>query len=519
MEDFEWDTCGTGDLDEEDDGSFYSVKNITTNFVLLTLLLRCSEVGLLFGARTNYRLCSSQGLTGKTKLSDSMVESAYKEGSDKRFNNTALGVMFYSLVKASQRDLLAPRLGSIAKEDFMVGTSEAGVGPVEVHLTQATAVHVTEKEYSKLAFIMNLKTRQLPPDKEEKRLFDFKKLLAVDHDDKITSLKMLKKYVHGTMKWDFFQFKKDLPLACELWRVRSFFQVLTGVGITVLEGSHRMTLAAKLMTGIELDRQLPADVMTSHLDTHLPAYSKLYDTVSVDVMSPKTMVQKEPNMPDYLTPDSVEACRKWSEEVAYSKLHFIQATWRDWVEGTLEAIHGLTGTDSLDELEFLNMKATAHIHPDDRYLLMLNHVSSCVADALLTKMPAKLVAQNARRILQKEDRDTGDQNMDPDEFRTAVVTGKCASYVHNCFYRVSAHTAFSLLIGSIKRTVELIRVVNTRFTGNAWLHIQSEKNRNKNVAAAPILERPNAVNLPCIIYLASNHQRRPKSTRGVRSKR
>ena len=445
LEDFEWETSGEGELDEEDDGTFYSVKNITSNFVLLTLLLRCSEVGLLYAARTNYRLCSSQGLKGKSKLCDSMEQSAYNEGSDKRFNNTALGVMFYNLVKARLRDEDDPRLGSIAKEDCMVGQIQNSVGPVEVHLAQASAVHVSAKEYSKLAYIMNLKARKLPTDKQFKRLFDYKRLLAVEPDERITSLAMLQKFVHDKLRWDFFLFEEDLPLASQLWRVRSFFQVLTGVGITVLEGSHRLTLASKLMTGMMLDRQLPADVMTAPYHIPLPDCSRLYDTVSVDVMTPKDAMCITDDPDHFLSPDSIQACRKWSEEVAYSKLHFIQATWRDWVEGTLEAIHRVTGRDSLEELEFLNTRAVAHVPSDDKYLLMLRYVATCTADALLTKMPAKIIAQNASRILEKEDRDTGDKNMDPNEFRNAMVQGKCASYAHNCFCRVSACTPFRLL--------------------------------------------------------------------------
>lgn len=212
-----------------------------------------------------------------------------------------------------------------------------------------------------------------------------------------------------------------------------------------------MTLAAKLLTGQALHLNLPTNVMKLRLRHAVPENSPLYDVIQVDVVMPKEAGENDEAEPNYWTSKSIEACRKWSEEVAYKKTSFIQATWKDWIEGTLEVLHNLSEVEVLLEWDLISKQDQWSV----KYLDNLKHVVTCVADALLAKMPAKLRAQNARRILKSNQpakltaqnaRKTleSDENnagktelMDPKEFKKAVLSGKLMGLTNNFFWRVS----------------------------------------------------------------------------------
>ena len=117
-----------------------------------------------------------------------------------------------------------------------------------------------------------------------------------------------------------------------------------------------MTLAAKLLTGQALQLSLPANVMKKRLHNAIPTNSALYDVIQVDVVMPTEAGENADAEPKYWTSKSIEACTKWSEEVAYKKRFFIQATWRDWIEGTLAALHNLNEVDVLLEWEIISNK-------------------------------------------------------------------------------------------------------------------------------------------------------------------
>jgi hypothetical protein len=212
-----------------------------------------------------------------------------------------------------------------------------------------------------------------------------------------------------------------------------------------------MTLAAKLLTGQALELNLPTNVMKNRLRNAVPENSALYDVIQVDVVMPKEAGENDEAEPNYWTRKSIEACRQWSEEVAYKKTFFIQATWRDWIEGTLEALHNLNEVEVLLEWDLISKQDQWSV----KYLDNLKHVATCVADALLAKMPAKLRAQNARRIMkvktsaelkkqdarkiQKSDEDNAGKTdlMDPKEFKKAILSGKLMGLTNNFFWRVS----------------------------------------------------------------------------------
>jgi hypothetical protein len=449
LEELKWeagDHATTDDVVEDED--FNIVKNIKTNFVLMTLFLRCSDAGLLYGARTNYRLASRVGLDSGSSLGmQTMLDCAYAAESEEHFSNSNLGVMFYSLVKCKRRYTDTPRLGSISKEDVQFAKRTV-VQLTEVHIPQASAMHVSGKEYLKVAYILNVKPGKLKEGLDGMCIYDFSALLSEYSNVKLSTLQNLMDFVHDKLDWSFFQFREKEPYSYNLWRLRSFFQVLTGVGVSVLEGSHRMTLAAKLLTGIGTDFELPVNVKTRRIDRELPAYSNLFNMVHVDVLVPRDSKTSAKANHGFFTEDSIESCRKWSQTVAYTKTNYIQPTWRDWIGATLETLNSEKNERVLTEEEFVTKTEKKS---REEYLNTLRHVNQCVAEALIDKMPAKLHAKKAKRILKaQEDECPKNSLMDPDDFRFAVLASKHTGLTHNFFYRVRSPKKFGKLIASKK---------------------------------------------------------------------
>jgi hypothetical protein len=185
MRDFVWPQPKTCFDDIEEEEHFNCVKNIQSNFVLMTLLLRSNEAGLLYSARTNYRLATTEKLQVKNNLKQSMIECVYQsDKAEKVFNNSNIAITFYSLVRRKSRFKDSPRVGSIAKEDVQYGATNPPINSgkvfqAEVHIPQAAATFVTEKEYQKLAYILNLKPKRPKKATTARRsLFDFRTLLT-----------------------------------------------------------------------------------------------------------------------------------------------------------------------------------------------------------------------------------------------------------------------------------------------------------------------------------------------------
>jgi hypothetical protein len=403
---------------------------------MLTLFLRCNEVGMLYGARTNFRLASRVGILSDNNLTQSMLACAYAaDETEEKFTNSKLGLTFYSLVKCRKRFTDTPIIGSIAKEDVKLGKSIVEL--IEVQIPQASAKYVTEREYLKVAYILNLQPRKENP--KVGGFYDYHTLLGRYANEKVNTLDDFENFVHAKLKWEFFEINKEEPLSYAMWRLRSFFQVLTGVGVSLLEGSHRLTLAAKLLTGIAVDLPLPVNTVQRPLKPELPQYSKLYNLIYTDVLVPKDVV------PGYITPETVKNCKIWSENIAKKKTHFIHSTWKEWLAQTMETLNAGKNV-GLTEQRYIDVARKG------MYGEILMDVAACVAESLVTKMPAKAYAQKGKRIRRKDEPGIGNSvGMDPEGFKAAVVAGKGMGFTHNWFNRVRWASTIGKLTVSKKR--------------------------------------------------------------------
>lgn len=148
----------------------------------------------------------------------------------------------------------------------------------------------------------------------------------------------------------------------------------------------------------------------------------------------------------YLTTGAIAACQKWSQAVAEKKTHYIQQTWRDWIEATMPDIHSpAIMANMMDENQFARIpnvnRSPRSMEGKDPYLKTVGLVMKVVALSLLDRMPSKMLADTARRIKKQSDKqhepdkNKPDVRMTREDFLAYLTTTKKGkpSYGHNHF--------------------------------------------------------------------------------------
>jgi hypothetical protein len=225
------------------------------------------------------------------------------------------------------------RLTSLANETIKVGHTEDEnnmlITDIKINFRKH-GVHPSVEEYLKLAFILNFK---VPPSGLKTLDFTsmFKKFHMIRPIDHIS----LQKIVSETFEWPFFKILETQSVYHNLCRLRSFFQMLTPIGISFVEGNHRGLLAGKVLYGQQILEGFP---LTKQLNPGfpLPPLSPLYHTgLQLKVILP---VKTE----DLITPGAlittgmISICRKESKKIAYFKTLIIEQTWKDFMRSTIE---------------------------------------------------------------------------------------------------------------------------------------------------------------------------------------
>jgi hypothetical protein len=148
-----------------------------------------------------------------------------------------------------------PPLRSIAKET--IDRNNKTHGNCKVKISQTTAKKVSQFEYLKLCYILNQTPKRINESCSTQGVYDYQAILRNQSDLKITDNRGLALYVRNTLQWRAFKVNQKLSVQQNIWRVRSFLQSMTGTGISIVEGAHRLTLAAKLLTGMTIDDSIP----------------------------------------------------------------------------------------------------------------------------------------------------------------------------------------------------------------------------------------------------------------------
>jgi hypothetical protein len=430
----EWDTKKSimtdGDVDKVDD---FLLSNINDcSFFMSVLLLRSNEVGVLYSPRTNFRLASKEKMLAMNNLSKSMYDCAMSTDNEREFDSSRLALTFYQISKVGEFCIDTPRLTSVSKEVIIL--EDQRLFNTEIHIAQASATKVSKEEFMKLCFILNVKPKQVSEEFAEQGIFDFDAVLSAGRNTDILNIRnndSLAQFLRNKLDWPFFKVQQEMTFAHNMWRVRSFLQTITPIGISMLEGSHRMTLAAKLLTGMNITRSIPYMPYAKNPNPVIvPERSPLFAKITVQVFAPVDTVNPTTRH-HFITTESLINCRKWSQHVADMRTHFIESTWRDWMEDIITEIATDIAFDhhyEVDDFIRFDHYRKGRKTDVDRYMANLGSVIKIVSTSLWDKLPAKRLAEVAKKKALNEYGQPA--KADKQEFLGAMTDGRMLSYVY-----------------------------------------------------------------------------------------
>jgi hypothetical protein len=311
------------DFSRED--HFHITAQIKTSFFLCTLLTRSTETGVQFALESNFRKATVDALTSQEEFPTSLYEHCYMDDENSTvFSEDSLQFFMYEMQPTDEeQDQPSGDLFALAREDVKTDQSYRGAN---LKINGVSGRILGRKEFNELCYILNVQVRQLG-ECYNKQLFDYKTLFQKFRDEYDGSNKELEETLVDTLGWPFFKVKDDLPFRQNLRRVRSFFQTLTGVGLSVVEGNHRMTLAGKLIYGQHIKDTIPCKKKSPEYKD-LPEHSPLNQEIKVEILTFQDMTADTSKI---VSQEQLKMLRDKSHKVAKDKERRISATWKDWL--------------------------------------------------------------------------------------------------------------------------------------------------------------------------------------------
>jgi hypothetical protein len=277
--------------------------------------------------------------------------------------------------------------------------------------------------FRQLACILNVQPKYFP-EKERgttKWLFDYQHILSAYGSIQFNTNDSIQKFVKDSLDWGFFTIDLAQPPYYNMRCLRSFLQLLTPVGISFVEGNHRIVIASKLLYGQALDNPVPFE-MQPDFDP-VPATSPLYEKVHCNVIFPdKEDAQHDKNG---ITEQMIEYCQQYSASIAASKKYFIDTSWKDFLETLLA--NPAFSEHSMLEQDFINLELpkkggiTPKPNAEDTFEKNILKIAEIVANALFDIEPAKRIADQGKR----------------QEFIERAIAPNLTCYRHRVYAKVS----------------------------------------------------------------------------------
>jgi hypothetical protein len=166
------------------------------------------------------------------------------------------------------------------------------------------------------------------------------------------------------------QTQRGPKIAYKHWRVRSFLRTLTGVGISIVEGAHRVLLTMKIMTEMNLNQEIPFYPKTHIRPIRIPTRSPTWSKAKVQVLSVTKKQNGYENKDDIIIKHkTLRIYQEYSQKVADQKTHFIDSTWKDWIGEVTRRIADDQEIDQqFDHDVFSKLKEPAQITELDKCL-------------------------------------------------------------------------------------------------------------------------------------------------------
>jgi hypothetical protein len=417
-----------------DDQQLILCDNIESRFFRLMLLTRCTEHGILYGPATNYRYATKDNLSVKNNLRKSMLDYAMSNGNEDEFN-PKIALTFYQIERTKDTSNDVPPLRSISKETIIMVKGNKTHENCKVKISQTTAKKVSQFEYLKLCYILNQTPQKNNESCNARGVYDYQAILKNQSQLKIIDNKDLALYVRNNLRWKIFNVKPELTVQQNIWRVRSFLQTMTGTGISIIEGAHRLTLAAKLLTGMAIDDSIPYRPPETGPTIQLPNNSPIWGKANVQVLTER-VDDNMTNPGKIIQNETLIRYQEYSRKVAEQKTHFIETTWRDWIGQVLERIHQDPNFDmKFTGKMFSQLPEPTPVPETDKYLQNYRTAIQHVADGLFDLLPARRLAETGK---------TGTKNTkerEPvikEEYKKKLTKGKPSNYPHQFWAGVSA---------------------------------------------------------------------------------
>jgi hypothetical protein len=171
------------------------------------------------------------------------------------------------------------------------------------------------------------------------------------------------------------------------------------VGISVIEGAHQVTLAAKLMPGMTLDQSLPFIPKKHLVENNIPTDSPIWGMANVQVLAAKRDDNEPTNQRQIILPKPLSTYRSYSQKIAENKTHYIDSMWKDWIGQVLEEIRADSNFDqNFDEKSFSKLLEASTPQKDDLYIQNYQLVTKQVANCLFRLLPMNRLAQTAKTM-------------------------------------------------------------------------------------------------------------------------
>jgi hypothetical protein len=364
-----------------------------------------------------------------------MLEYAMSNGNEDEFN-PKIAVTFYQIERttatsANSKDNLPLR--SIAKESIV--KSKQTHENCKIQIGQTTAKHVSQFEYLKLCYILNQTPMSINENCISHGVYDYHAILKNQGHLRITSNNDLALYVRNILRWKDFVVMQTEPVQQNIWRVRSFLQTMTGTGISIVEGAHRLTLAAKLLTGMAIDETIPYRPPKNGPIVKVPINSSIWGKANVQVLN----VKDDDGMASpgkIIQIKTIKQYQEYSRKVAEQKTHFIETTWRDWIGQVLERIQQDPNFNmNFTAKSFSELPEPTPALETDEYLQNYRTVVQHVADCLFDLLPAKRLAETGQTVVRKT---KPGEPFDKSKFKTKLKVGKPSNYPHQFWGGVSS---------------------------------------------------------------------------------
>jgi hypothetical protein len=336
-----------------------------TNLLWLSIFVPTIE-GVGMRISVNYRSVLQSNYFDQVDNKKSIFQAAYETDGD-TFQNSPLKLVFYAAIHTGKEALLSNmKLTSISKVNIDATAASLPVSlrficvdsidsintkiivliilvfsffqPIETGvysnmILENERIHCAwpgQEQLENFLFVLGYHPYKNVYDSLGKHDFPWKTILSLFNDKDMSDSEAVKSILTD-LNFDF-MYDDSLTSAQNLSQFKSFYQCLSPISGSALEGGHRIELSNRLLYGFMLKQEAPFQ-RTQDAFEHLPFDSTVYKPISASVYLPSQ------DYPD-LSFSVISHLKVLSRKTANQKELYIKDSWRSLYESIYSAIDG-----------------------------------------------------------------------------------------------------------------------------------------------------------------------------------